>query len=212
MSTGTLVIVRHGESEWNATGQWTGLTDVHITDKGMHEAERMGEELKDIHFDHAYVSEQVRTLETLQGLLSTQGQTDLQYDRRWGINERDYGEYTGLNKWEVKERVGEKVFNAIRRSWNEPVPGGETLQNVYNRAVPVFEKEILPRLKKGETVLLSGHGNTIRALIKYIEHISDEDIANVEMIFGTILLYHFDADGNMTGKEQRKIEVELPPA
>lgn len=212
MSMGKLVIVRHGESEWNATGQWTGLTDVSLTAKGYHEAGLMGEKLRDIHFDHAYTSEQVRTVQTLEGLLKTQGQTGLPFDRRWAINERDYGEYTGLNKWEVKDRLGEEAFNGIRRDWRYPVPGGETLEDVYNRAIPFFQKELLPRLRGGENVLLAGHGNTIRSLIKYIENINDTDIAKVEMIFGTILIYDLDEDGRMVKKEERKIDTVLPPA
>jgi 2,3-bisphosphoglycerate-dependent phosphoglycerate mutase len=212
MSMGKLIIVRHGESEWNATGQWTGLTDVNLTPKGMHEAELMGEALKDMRFDHAYTSEQIRTVQTLEGLLKGQGQTDLSYDRRWGINERDYGEYTGLNKWEVKEQVGEDAFNGIRRDWAYPVPGGETLQDVYKRAVPFLQKEVLPRLQKGENVLLVAHGNSIRALIKFIENVNDQDIAKVEMIFGTILIYDLTKDGHIANKEERKIDTVLPPA
>jgi 2,3-bisphosphoglycerate-dependent phosphoglycerate mutase len=209
---GKLIIVRHGESEWNATGQWTGLTDVNLTQKGMHEAELMGEKLADLHFDHAYVSEQVRTTQTLKGLLKTQGQADLPFDRRWAINERDYGEYTGLNKWEVKEQVGEEAFNGIRRNWDYPVPGGETLKDVYNRAVPFLKDTVLPQLKEGKNILLVAHGNSIRSLMKYIEQVSDTDIAHVEMIFGTILLYELDEDGHLVHKEERKIDTVLPPA
>lgn len=212
MSMGKLVIVRHGESEWNATGQWTGLTDVNLTQKGMHEAELMGEKLTDIHFDHAYVSEQIRTTQTLKGLLKTQGQTDLPFDRRWAINERDYGEYTGLNKWEVKEQVGEEAFNGIRRNWDYPVPGGETLKDVYGRAVPFLKEVVLPQLKAGKNILLVAHGNSIRSLMKYIEQISDLDIAHTEMIFGTILIYDLDEEGHMAHKEERKIDTVLPPA
>lgn len=212
MPVGKLIIVRHGESEWNATGQWTGLTDVHLTAKGRHEAHLMGAKLHDVHIDHAFTSEQIRTVETLQELLKAQGQTNTPYDRRWGINERDYGEYTGLNKWEVKEQVGEDAFNAIRRNWDYPVPGGETLKNVYRRTVPFFQKEVLPYLAAGKNVLLVAHGNSIRSLIKYIEKISDTDIAKVDFIFGTILLYDLDKDGHMIHKEIRKIDTVLPPA
>lgn len=212
MNYGKLVIVRHGESEWNATGRWTGITDVHLTPKGHHEAELMGEKLRGIHFDHGYVSEQIRTLETLQSLLKTQGQSNLSYDRRWAINERDYGEYTGLNKWEVKEKLGEEAFNGVRREWDYPVPGGETLKNVYHRAVPFYQQEILPRLKAGENIIVAGHGNSIRSLMKFIENISDTDIAKTEMVFGTILIYDVDDEGRMTHKEVRRIESILPPA
>jgi 2,3-bisphosphoglycerate-dependent phosphoglycerate mutase len=209
---GKLLVARHGESEWNATGQWTGLTDVHLTEKGKHEGELMGLEIKDFHLDFAYVSEQVRTLETLQAMLKTQGQDDLTYERRWGINERDYGEYTGMNKWEVKEKLGDEVFMGIRRGWDYPIPGGESLKNVYNRVVPFYLKEVIPRLKKGENVLLVAHGNSIRSLMKYIESISDKDISEVEMIFGTILIYDIDEQGRMTHKEVRNIKTTLPPA
>ena len=112
--TGKLIIVRHGESEWNATGQWTGLTDVNLTPKGRHEAELMGEQLRDIRIDHAFTSEQIRTVQTLEGVLKGAQQPDVPYDRRWGINERDYGEYTGMNKWQVKEEVGEEKAQQAR--------------------------------------------------------------------------------------------------
>jgi 2,3-bisphosphoglycerate-dependent phosphoglycerate mutase len=210
--TGKLIIVRHGESEWNATGQWTGLTDVNLTEKGRHEAELMGEQLRDIRIDHAFTSEQIRTVQTLEGVLEGAHQPQAPYDRRWGINERDYGEYTGMNKWQVKEEVGEEAFNGIRRNWDYPVPGGETLQDVYKRAVPFLQKEVLPLLQEGKNVLLVAHGNSIRSLIKYIEKVSDEGIAKVEMIFGTILLYDLDKDGHMIKKEERKIDTVLPPA
>lgn len=209
---GKLIIVRHGESEWNATGQWTGLTDVNLTPKGRHEAELMGEQLRDIRIDHAFTSEQIRTVQTLEGVLKGAQQPDVPYDRRWGINERDYGEYTGMNKWQVKEEVGEEAFNGIRRNWDYPVPGGETLKDVYKRAVPFLQKEVLPLLLEGKNVLLVAHGNSIRSLIKYIEKISDEGIAKVEMIFGTILFYDLDKDGHMVKKDERKIDTVLPPA
>jgi 2,3-bisphosphoglycerate-dependent phosphoglycerate mutase len=212
MSTGTLHILRHGESEWNATGQWTGITDVHLTKKGWHQSEQIGELLKDVHLDYAYVSEQIRSLETLQGVLKTQGQTDLPFERRWAINERDYGEYTGLNKWEVKEKLGEKQFNCIRRDWACPVPGGEMLKDVYNRVVPFYKKEVVPRLLRGENVLISAHGNSIRALVKYIEQISDEDISHVEMIFGTILIYKIDDQGHSKHRNTLTVKTTLPPA
>jgi 2,3-bisphosphoglycerate-dependent phosphoglycerate mutase len=212
MSMGELVILRHGESEWNASGRWTGITDVHLTKKGEHEGELLGEQIKDIHFDHAYVSEQIRTLETLQAALKTQGQTDLAYDRRRAIDERDYGEFTGLNKWEMKQQLGEDVFNSVRRGWDYPVPAGETLKDVYNRSVPFYLDEVLPLLKEGKNIMLVAHGNSIRSLMKYIENISDAQIGETEMIFGTILIYQVDQHGRMVHKEERHIKTKLPPA
>ncbi len=135
---GTLILVRHAESEWNVLGKWTGRTDVHITAKGRQEAALLGEILHDIELHHAYTSEQIRTVETLTALLESAGQAGLPHERSPHLNERDYGEYTGLNKWEVMEQLGEDTFTKIRRSWDHPIPGGETLQMVHERAVPFY--------------------------------------------------------------------------
>lgn len=164
--TGTLVLVRHAESEWNLLGKWTGRTDVHLTDKGRADAKLVGQQIQDIAFDIAFYSGQIRTLETLHGLLEGSEQHHIPHVRVHELNERDYGEYTGMNKWEVQTQVGDEVFQAIRRSWDYPIPGGETLADVYDRAVPFYEQAILPRLEAGENVLIVSHGNTIRALMK----------------------------------------------
>lgn len=210
---GRLVIVRHGESTWNATGQWTGITNVYLTPKGRHEADLMGEKLRDIGFDYAYVSEQIRTTETFLHIMqSAHPDAAVQFEITPAFNERDYGEYTGMNKWQVKERLGEEAFNGIRRSWDYPVPGGETLKMVYERAQPFYVKNVLPRLKNGENILIAAHGNSIRSLMKYIENISIDDIAHTEMVFGTALVYKVDDQGHMVEKNIRKIDTVLPPA
>lgn len=209
---GKLVIIRHGESEWNALGKWTGTTDVHLTSKGYHEAALMGECIKDIRLDYAYISQQIRTKETLEGVLDASGQYDVPYEISAAINERDYGDLTGKNKWEVQKEIGEEAFHGIRRSWNYPVPHGETLKMVYERAVPFYQQTVLPRLKKGETVLLVAHGNSIRSLVKYIESVSNDDIGKVEMIFGTALIYTVAENGKVIHKEERHIDSTPPPA
>ena len=205
--SGKLVLVRHGESEWNLLGKWTGWTDVSLTDKGASDAEKMGELIKDIHFDDIYTSKLKRTVETMQSVLKTQGQAGASYESVAELNERDYGDYTGMNKWEVKDRVGEEKFNAIRRNFDEPIPGGETLHMVYDRVVPWYRQVIVPELMKGDNVLLVAHGNSIRALVKYIESISDEGIAKFEMAFGVVLEYTVDADGKMINKEEKKADI-----
>lgn len=209
---GLLVIIRHGESEWNATGRWTGITDVSLTDKGHREGEMMGEKLSDLHFDHAYVSQQSRTHQTLEAAKRKHPQNDLSHEVSGAINERDYGKLTGHNKWQVKEELGEEAFHGIRRGWDYPVPGGETLKMVYERVIPFYKDTVLPRLKKGENILLVAHGNSIRSLMKYIENISDEGVADLEMVFGTALLYRVDEDGHLVDKELRSIDTTLPPA
>jgi D-lactate dehydrogenase len=205
---GKLIVVRHTESEWNALGKWTGVTDVHLSEKGVQDAKMMGHELRDYEFDYAYCSEQIRTKETLEAILESSGKVGVQVERSGALNERDYGDYTGKNKWEVKDEVGEEQFNSIRRDYRCPIPNGETLEDVYNRAVPFFKENILPRLKKGENVLLVAHGNSIRALIKYIEKVSDEEISKVEMDLATALIYEVDADGYLVDKEKVAVETE----
>lgn len=208
MSSGKLVLTRHGESEWNLAGKWTGWTDVSITKKGAADARKMGEMLTDIKFDEVFTSKLKRTVETAENILSTQSQTSLELQAAEPLNERDYGDYTGLNKWDVKEKVGDDTFNAIRRNYDEPIPNGETLHDVYNRVVPWYKTEILPKLLAGENILFVAHGNSIRALVKYIEGISDEDISKFEMVFGTILLYEVNDDGRQVTKQELHTEIE----
>lgn len=209
---GTLILSRHAESEWNAIGKWSGSTDVHLSEKGYKDAALLGELIKDIHIDYAFISQQIRTLETLEGILDAAGQPEVDFQRHQELNERDYGDYTGLNKWEVKDKVGEEEFNNIRRNWDHHVPNGETLKDVYARAIPFYLQTIVPMLREGKNVLICAHGNTNRALNKYIESISDEDIANVEMQLGKIVVYTVDFDGKMITKEDRYIETEASKA
>jgi 2,3-bisphosphoglycerate-dependent phosphoglycerate mutase len=209
---GTLLLVRHAESEWNVLGKWTGHTDVHLTEKGRNEAALLGSIIKDIELHHTYTSELLRTVETLTNLLESAQKTGVPHERASELNERDYGEYTGLNKWEVLEQLGEDTFTKIRRSWDHPIPGGETLQMVHGRAVPFYKSYILPKLLAGQNVLVVSHGNTIRSLIKYLEDITDEGIEEVEMPFGQILLYHVTADGKSHSRETRQIDVVPPKA
>ncbi|MGB4800200.1 MAG: 2,3-bisphosphoglycerate-dependent phosphoglycerate mutase [Candidatus Saccharimonadales bacterium] len=211
---GRLLLSRHAESEWNATGKWTGLTDVHLSEKGFHEASMLGIALKqlDIRLDRAYCSEQVRTLETLEGILNASQQFEVPFERVGAINERDYGDYTGKNKWDMQELVGETEFTAIRRGWNHDVPGGETLKTVYARVVPFYQRDVLSQLLAGKNVLLVAHGNSLRALIKYIEKLSESAIENLEMPFGTIITYDVDPDGHMLARSDTHINSQPPNA
>lgn len=206
---GTLVISRHGESEWNLLGKWTGWTDVGLTEKGRADTVRLGALLKDIRFDEAYTSALQRTHQTLDALLEGRGKGSLPTTQAAELNERDYGDLTGKNKWEVKAEIGEEAFNGIRRGWDYPVPGGETLKDVYARVVPYFEREILPKLQAGENILLVAHGNSIRALMKRLERVPEEDMAHVEMPFGQLLVYKFESGQPMpVHKEIRSVEID----
>lgn len=211
---GKLLIVRHTESEWNATGQWTGITDVHLDEKGFRESAQLGQALKGlgVKVDVAFCSEQIRSRETLEGMLKAAQQADVKIEVSSGINERDYGEYTGKNKWEVEKLIGEDAFDRIRRGWDEPIPGGETLKMVYERAAPLYLNTVLPLLRDGKNVLIVAHGNSLRALVKYLESISDEGISRVEMMFGQIVEYDVSTDGHSTGKQVSQIDTTPPPA
>ncbi len=205
---GKLVLVRHQESEWNKLGQWTGSRDVHLTPKGFEESEQIGAMLQDIRFDQAFASMQVRTIETLSSILSVcNAEGSLSKEHVSALNERDYGDYTGKNKWDMEKIIGEEEFNKLRRGWDYPVPNGETLKMVYERVVPFYLERILPLLISGKNVLVVSHGNTIRALMKYIEKISDDGVSEVEMLFSDVILYDVDEDGHMLKKEKRSLET-----
>jgi 2,3-bisphosphoglycerate-dependent phosphoglycerate mutase len=196
-----LILVRHGKSTWNATGQWTGWTDAELNEDGVAEAKRAGEALRDVKIDKAYVSDLKRAIQTLDYMKETLGDIPTEIDP--ALRERSYGIYTGKNKWQVKEEVGEEEFQRIRRSWDHPIPEGENLKQVYERVVPYFEKRILPDLKAGKNVLVSAHGNSLRALVKRLDNISDETISELEIGTGEVYIYDFDGEGNIVNKEVR---------
>lgn len=210
---GRLVFIRHTESAWNALGKWTGITDIHLTPKGRREAVKLGEAIRDIAVHHTYTSTLIRTIETLLHMMeAAEHLKDAPYERIEHLNERDYGDYTGLNKWEVQERLGEETFTKIRRGWDHPIPNGETMKMVYERAIPFYRAHIVPKLRDGQNVLVVSHGNTIRSLMKYIEDVDDEGIAELEMPFGQILLYHVRDDGMHHHKEVRQVDIVPPKA
>jgi D-lactate dehydrogenase len=212
--SGKLMIIRHAESEWNATGRWTGTRDIHLSEKGFHESGILGRKVKTlgVPIDIAYCSQQIRTRETLEGILDASQMFEVDITREAALNERDYGDYTGKNKWEMKELIGEEAWNNIRRGWDYPVPDGESLKTVYERAVPFYKNTIVPLLQSGKNVLIVAHGNSIRALMKYIESISDEDVSDLEMLFGQILVYSVDDKGLKIDKELAQIDIVPPVA
>jgi 2,3-bisphosphoglycerate-dependent phosphoglycerate mutase len=208
MMSGKLIITRHSESEWNLKGVWTGITDVGLTDKGHEDAQKIGELLKDLRFDKIYTSQLKRANETRDDLLSVYGETAADLRRTAAINERDYGDYMGLNKWEVKEKVGEDEFKDLRRAFDAVIPNGETLRDVYERVVPWYREIVLPQLLDGKNVLIVAHGNSDRALRKYLENVSDEGVKKLEMDFDKVYIYDVDTDGRATNTEMRHIETD----
>lgn len=198
-----LVLIRHGESEWNAKGLWTGLTDIGLSEKGRQEARAAARAIKNIKFNIAYTSVLKRSKETLHEIETELEMVDVPTVEDAALNERNYGEYTGKNKWEIQKEVGEEEFLRIRRGWDVPIPGGEALKDVYNRVIPFYQNHILPNLKLGKNVLVTAHGNSLRALVKYLDNISDDDISKLEIALGEVYVYQVDKEGKITGKEMK---------
>ncbi len=197
-----LVLVRHGLSEYNKQGLWTGWTDVSLAKEGIEQARKTGEELKDIPLDYAYASDLKRTQETLHEILQiTQQFPEIITDK--AFNERNYGIYTGKNKWEVQKEVGEEKFQMIRRQWDYPIPEGESLKQVYDREVPYFTEQILPKIKEGKNVIIASSGNPLRALVKHLENIPDSEISKLEIGTGEAYVYQIDTEGKVLKKEIR---------
>ena len=198
-----LVLVRHGTSTYNEKGLWAGWDDPELTEKGKEDAKVAGEHLKDIHFDEGYTSDLIRHKQTLEIILHTIKQKNVHIIETNALKERDYGDFTAKNKWDIKKKLGEKEFLKLRRSWDYPVPDGESLKQVYEREVPYYQTTILPQLKEGKNVIISGSGNSLRALVKYLDDVSDADIAHVEIAPGEIYVYEINNLGEIVKKEIR---------
>jgi 2,3-bisphosphoglycerate-dependent phosphoglycerate mutase len=198
-----LALVRHGESEWNTLGLWTGWRDVALTEKGHAEARQAAEALDGIKLDVAYTSKLQRARQTLDDVTATLGIRDLPVIEDAALNERDYGDLTAKNKWDVQKEYGEEQFLKWRRSWDYPVPGGETLKDVYARVAPYYDQRILPDLKAGKNVIVAAHGNSLRALVKHLENIPDDEIASLEIGTGEVYLYEVDPTGKIISKTIR---------
>lgn len=195
-----LILVRHGQSEWNKKGLWTGWTDIPLSQEGKEEAEKAAEAIRNFPIDVSFTSELERAQQT-QAIILENLNLHIPTIHNRALNERNYGDFTGKNKWEIQKHVGEDEFLKIRRSYDYPIPNGESLKDVYQRTVPYYEANILPKLKNGKNVLVSAHGNSLRALVKYLENITDENIAKLEMATGEIYVYELDQTGKIVSKQ-----------
>lgn len=220
-----LVLIRHGQSIWNLQNRFTGWVDVSLSEKGLKEAKNAGKLLKDYKFDLAFTSTLIRAHETLFEVLKVNEKIsnyqvlhdDKSYDKFTpfknfdkktlmikkdsALNERHYGNLQGLNKDETRKKVGEKQVHIWRRSYDVAPPYGESLKDTYNRAVPYFRYKILKEVKQGKNIIVSAHGNSLRAIIKYLEKISNNDIPNLELATGTPIVYNINKEGKITKKE-----------
>ena len=191
MTTNILVLVRHGQSEWNEKNLFTGWKDPDLTAQGIKEAEKAGEILKnkDIKFDIMFTSVLQRAQKTGELILRGLGQDYVPTEKNINLNERDYGDLTGMNKDEARAKFGDDQVHVWRRSYDVPPPGGESLKNTYERVVPYFKEKIQPKIESGNNVLVAAHGNSLRSLVKYIEDISETDILKFEIATGEPIIY-----------------------
>lgn len=222
-----LVLVRHGQSEWNLENRFTGWTDVDLTEQGIREAKEAGKVLKEkgYHFDLAFTSLLKRAEHTLDLILDEMGEQNIEIKRSWKLNERHYGALQGLNKDEMRKKFGDEQVHIWRRSYDvrppelskdderypgndpkykdltpEELPLTECLKDTLERVLPYYNNEIKKHLENKENVLVVAHGNSLRSIIKYLENISDEDIMNVEIPTG--IPYVYELDDNLTIKEK----------
>jgi 2,3-bisphosphoglycerate-dependent phosphoglycerate mutase len=202
MTDRLLVLVRHGESEWNLKNLFTGWKDVDLTPNGIAEARAAGRKLKaqGISFDLAFTSALIRAQRSLDLMLEEVGRTKIPVFRDQALNERDYGELSGLNKDDARAKWGAEQVHLWRRSYDVAPPGGESLKDTAARVLPYYVQEILPAALRGKRVLVSAHGNSLRALVMVLERLSPADIVKREIATGVPLIYRLNADSTVADK------------
>jgi 2,3-bisphosphoglycerate-dependent phosphoglycerate mutase len=196
-----LVLLRHGESQWNLENRFTGWIDVPLSQKGIEEARTAGEKLRGYRFDRAFSSVLIRANETLRIVLETVGQTQIPIERDKALNERMYGELQGLNKAETAKKFGDEQVKIWRRSFDVRPPGGESLKDTAERVLPYYEARIKPYLAKGETILIAAHGNSLRALVMQLDHLTREQVLELNIPTGAPLCYELSAEGTVRSRK-----------
>ncbi len=197
-----LILIRHGQSKWNALNQFTGWKDPDLTATGIEEAHNAGKIINNlkINFDLVFTSALIRAQNTAEIILKEINQS-LSTIKNQALNERNYGDLAGLNKDDARKRWGDKQVHIWRRSYDIPPPGGESLKDTGERVLPFFMKEILPHVCEGKNVLVAAHGNSLRSLIKFLDNISDEDIVKLEIPTGAPIHYVINEDGSVKSKK-----------
>lgn len=202
-----LVLLRHGQSEWNAENRFTGFVDVGLTDLGREEARKGGRALAGMRFDRAFSSTLRRAIETTEIALAESGSNEhLRRDGGWNITchddlrERDYGELAGLNKAETAEKFGAEQVHIWRRSYDVNPPGGESLKDTAARTLPYYEARIWPEVKEGRNVLVSAHGNSLRSIVMKLDELSEDEVVKLEIATGVPIVYQLDDQGRAVSK------------
>jgi 2,3-bisphosphoglycerate-dependent phosphoglycerate mutase len=192
-----LVIVRHGQSQWNLENRFTGWIDIDLSPAGVEEAEKAGEKLMNFKFDEAFTSDLIRAQRTLEIILKKIKQESIPVSKDKALNERMYGELQGMNKDECRKKFGDDQVKIWRRSYDIPPPGGESLKDTADRVLPYYHSVIEPELKKGKNILISAHGNSLRALKMHLEKLSKEEILQTEIPTGSPIEYILDDNLNV---------------
>ena len=202
MTDRLLVLVRHGQSDWNLKNLFTGWRDVDLTERGVAEAREAGRKLKaqGIKFDVAFTSALKRAQRTLDLMLTELGQTTIPIFKDQALNERDYGDLVGLNKDDARKKWGEEQVHIWRRSYDVAPPGGESLKDTLARALPYYVTDILPRVLRGECVLLAAHGNSLRALVMVLDKHTPDSITKLNLDTGVPMIYRLNADSTVASK------------
>lgn len=192
-----LVIVRHGQSQWNKENRFTGWIDIDLSPAGEAEAKKSGEKLKNYKFDEAFTSDLIRAQRTLDIILDEIGQNNIPVEKNQALNERMYGDLQGMNKDECRTKFGDEQVKIWRRSYDIPPPNGESLKDTADRVLPYYHSKIEPELKKGKNILISAHGNSLRALIMFLEKLTPKEILETEIPTGTPKEYILDDNLNV---------------
>ena len=198
-----LVLIRHGQSEWNEKNLFTGWKNPPLTEKGIEEAELAGIRIKNLNIDfsHYFTSALIRAQETCEIILNQLEKEKITKTRSQNLNERDYGDLSGLNKDEAKKEWGEDQVHIWRRSFDIPPPGGESLKDTADRVLPYFEEEIKPLVEQGNNILICAHGNSLRSLIMSLEEISPSEIVKVEIGTGEPILFSYSTESRFKRKD-----------
>jgi 2,3-bisphosphoglycerate-dependent phosphoglycerate mutase len=208
MSERLLVLVRHGQSDWNLKNLFTGWKDPDLTELGVSEAKAAGRRLKalGLTFDTAFTSDLTRAQNTLKLILAELGQTGLHVEKDQALNERDYGDLSGLNKDDARKKWGAEQVHLWRRSYDVPPPGGESLKDTVARVLPYYNQHILPAVLRGERVIVAAHGNSLRALVMVLDGLTPQTIPSMELATGVPLVYRLKADSTVDSKQVLEAE------
>ena len=206
----TLALIRHGESQWNLENRFTGWVDVPLSPKGEQEANKAGELLRGIPFQIAYTSDLQRAQKTLEIMLGVLGQTSLPIKKDQALNERHYGDLQGLNKTETAKKFGDEQVKIWRRSYDVAPPNGESLKDPAARTLPYFEKHILGDLRSGKNVIVSAHGNSLRSIVMDLDHLTKEEVLELNLGTGVPIIYEFDTNLKILSKKILSPPAEKP--